>query len=166
MSADVLKRIALFFTLLLAQVIVLGRIQLFYCATPLLYVYYVLLIPRNYPKWAALLSSFALGLAVDVFANMPGVAAASMTLLAVIQPYYLELFVPRDAIEDLSPTMTNIGPTKYFYYAVPQVLLYCLVFFTLDMFSFSNILQWLLCIVGSSTLTLLLIFTFETAKRK
>lgn len=166
MSAATLKRAGIFLAFVLAQVIVLGRIQLFHCATPLLYVYFIILLPRNYPKWATLLWAFAMGLTIDTFTNTPGVAAATMTLLAAIQPYYLELFVPRDAAEDLKPTMKVIGPMKYFYYSAPLVILYCLVFYTLEMFTFFNFLHWLLCVAGSAVLTQLLIVTFEIAKGK
>jgi len=164
MTADTLKRAALFCAFLLAQVVVLGRIHLLHYATPLFYVYFVVLLPRNYPKWAGLLWSFALGLAVDTFANTPGVAAASMTLLAALQPYYFELFVPRDSVDDLRPSLATIGAVKYSYYAVPLVLLYCLLFYTLELLTFFNWLQWLFSVVGSAVVTLLLIFSFEIAK--
>ena len=51
MSIDVLKRAGLFIAYVLVQAMVLGRIHLFGFATPLLYVYFVVKFPRNYPKW-------------------------------------------------------------------------------------------------------------------
>lgn len=42
-----------------------------------------------------------MGLCIDVFANTPGVAAASMTFIGLLQPYLFELFVPRDSADDL-----------------------------------------------------------------
>ena len=62
MSMDFLKQLGLFVVFVLIQTMVLGRIHLFDFATPLLYVYFVAMFPRNYPKWAILLWSFALGL--------------------------------------------------------------------------------------------------------
>ncbi len=144
------------------QAMILGRIHLFNIATPLLYIYFVAMIPRNYPKWATLLWSFALGLAVDTFANTPGVAAASMTLAGLIQPYLLELFVPRDSASDLCPSMRTMGVAKFTYYIVILTVVYCLVFFLLDAFSFAWIVEWALCVVSSSALTLLLIITIES----
>ena len=164
MSADIFKRAGLFVAFALAQVLVLGRIHLFGYATPLLYVYFVLLFPRSYPKWAVLLWSFGLGLVVDVFFNTPGVAAASMTLLGVIQPYYFEMYVSRDASENMQPSMRNIGWMKYFYYSLVMVVIYCLVFFTLDAFSFYNWVVWLKSVIGSAIITLLMILTFETVQ--
>ena len=74
MSIDSLRRIVIFLSLCMVQVLMFNRIQLFGCATPLLYVYYVILFPRDYPKWSILLQSFALGLVIDTFSNTPGVA--------------------------------------------------------------------------------------------
>ena len=166
MTADVLKRAGWFFAFALAQALVLGRIHLFNCATPLLYVWFVALFPRNYPKWSVLLWSFMLGLFVDTFSNTPGVAAASLTLIAAIQPYFFELFVPRDSVDNLEPSMAAIGPMKYIYYIVVLVVLYCLLFYTLEMFSFFNWVEWAECVGGSALITLALIFTFELARNK
>ena len=79
MSADFFKRLGWFALFFLAQVIVLGRIHLFHYATPLFYVYFVAMFPRNYPKWSVLLWSFLLGLIIDIFSNTPGLAASVMT---------------------------------------------------------------------------------------
>ena len=165
MSADFLKRLGLFALFFLAQVLVFGRIHLFHYATPLFYVYFVAMFPRNYPKWSVLLWSFLLGLIIDIFSNTPGLAAASLTVIAAIQPYYLELYVPRDSADNLKPSMKTLGPVKFAYYIVPIVLVYCLLFYSLEMLTFFNAFYWLMCVVGSTLLTLVLIFTFEIAKR-
>ena len=78
-----LKRLGLFVVFVLAQTMVLGRIHLFGYATPLVYVYFVSMFPRSYPKWSILLWSFVMGLTIDIFSNTPGVAAASLTLLGL-----------------------------------------------------------------------------------
>ena len=166
MSIDLLKRALLFIIFCLAQAMVFNRIHLFNCATPLFYVYFVAGFERNYPKWGIILWSFMLGLTVDIFSNTPGVAAASLTLIGAIQPYYFELFVPRDSVDNLRPGMHTIGPVKYAYYITVLVLLYCLVFYTLETFNFFNWQEWLMNIGGSALLTLVLILTFESVKTK
>ena len=164
MSADFFKRLGWFAVFFLAQVIVFGCIHLFHYATPLFYVYFVAMFPRNQEKWAGLVWSFFLGLIIDIFSNTPGLAATSLTIIAAIQPYYLELYVPRDSADNLIPSTKTLGPLKYAYYIVPMVLLYCLLFYSLEMFTFFNAFYWLMCVVGSSLLTLVLIFTFEMGK--
>ena len=166
MTTDLLKRVLWFFLFILAQVLVLGRIHLFHYATPLFYVYFVVLFPRNHPKWAVLLWSFMLGLLIDSFTNTPGLASFSLTLIAAIQPYAFEIFVPRDSDENLVPSIKTLGVAKFSFYVSMLVFLYCLVFYTLEIFSFINWLQWVLCVLGSTLITLLLIATFEYTRSK
>ncbi len=165
MTIDFLKRLGWFVVFVLAQAVILGRVHLFGVATPLLYVYFISQLPRNYAKWAALLWAFAMGVLIDIFSNTPGLAAASLTLIAVLQPYYFELYVPRDAAEDLKPSLATMGVTRYSFYIIPMVLLYCLVFYSLELFNLYNWLHWLLCVLGSTIITLILIFTFEAVKK-
>lgn len=166
MPIDFLKRLGLFFVFVLAQTMVLGRIHLFGYATPLLYVYFVAMFNRNYPKWAVLLWSFAMGLTIDVFSNTPGVAAASLTLIGAIQPYFLEPFIPRDSVDDLRPSIRAIGMVKYVYYITVLVVLYCIVFFSLEAFNFFNWMDILKSVGGSAVITLVLILTFESVSGK
>ena len=74
MSLDWIKNLVFFAVLLLAQALVLNYVHLFNCATPLLYVYFVLPTRRNQPRWITLVSCFLMGLCVDSFSNTPGVA--------------------------------------------------------------------------------------------
>ncbi len=161
---DLLKRAILFLIFIMAQALVFGGIHLFNCVTPLFYVYFVTLFPRNYPKWAILLWSFFMGLLIDIFSNTPGLAAASLTLIAAIQPYLLEAFAPHDAADNLEPSIRSLGLQKFCIYNIILVFIYCVSLFSLEMFSFFNLTQWLLCVVGSTLITLMLIFTFEIAR--
>ena len=108
MSIDLIKRLGIFVVLVLVQGLVFNHIHLFNCATPLLYILMVLHFRRNHPRWSVMLWSFMMGLCIDVFANTPGVAAASMTFIGLLQPYLFELFVPRDSADDLEPSMRTI----------------------------------------------------------
>lgn len=166
MNLNIIRNVVFFIILLLLQALVLNHIHLFGCATPLLYVYFVLTTRRNQPRWATLVWCFALGLAVDTFSNTPGVGAASMTLAALIQPYLLELFVPRDSADDLRPSPLTLGVSKYVSYTIIMVLTYSLMFFTLEAFNFYNWLQWLCCVAGCSALTVILILAIENLRRR
>lgn len=165
MAIDILTRTLIFLVLCLAQALVLNRIQLFHCATPLLYVYFVLTFRRGYPKWAILLWSFVMGLTVDMFANTPGVATSSLTLIGALQPYVLELFLPHEADEHMPVKAAVMGWGNFVTYTFLLVLLFCLVFFTLETFSFFNWLHWLECIGGSTLLTIVLILTLENTRK-
>ena len=107
-----------------------------------------------------------MGLLIDVLFNTPGLAAASLTLIAAIQPYLLEAFTTQDSAENLEPTLKTLGWEKYTVYAVMTVLIFCIVIYSLEMFSFFNLLHWAMCVIGSTLITLVFIFTFEIARSK
>ena len=151
--------------LCLVQALVFNQIHLFGFATILLYVYFVVMFPRSYPHWAILLWSFTLGLVVDMFSNTPGMAAASLTLVGFLQPYLLELFLPREAPENIKSSMAALGPTKFVVLASILVFIHCLTFFTLEAFTFFNWQQWALNIAGSTVLTMAILMTLETIRK-
>ena len=165
MNIDILKRLLLFFLLGLTQALVFNRILLFGCGMPFLYIYFVLMFPRSYPKWGMLLWSFSMGLVVDMFSNTPGLACASLTLIAALQPYLLELFLPRDADDNIIPSAHTLGWDKFASFTSILTVIFCVTFFTLEAFTFFNWLQWLQCVTGSSILTILLILTLENIRK-
>lgn len=165
MATDILRRIILFVVLCLVQGLVLNHINLFGWATPLLYVYMALTFPRGYPRWAILLWCFFLGLSVDTFTNTPGVAAASMTLVGLLQPFVLELFMQRDSEENFKPTLLNMGYVSYIYYLLLLLSIYCITYYSLEMFTFFNWIQWVECVVGSLVITSVLVFVIEHMRR-
>lgn len=147
--------------LLALQVLIFNHVHLLGYATPLVYIYFIFLFPLNASRSGVLLWSFAMGLAVDVFANTPGVAAASMTLAALAQPPLLRVMVPQDAVEDTVPSYRTMGTWAYVRYVALLSLLYHLVFFLLEFFSFFNGLDLLYSFAGSWLLTLSICLAFE-----
>lgn len=166
MNTEFFRRLLLYAVLVLAQALVLNHIHLFGYATPLLYVYFVVSFPRNYPKWGILLWSFLLGLNVDAFSNTPGVAASAMTLIGLLQPYVLELFMQRDSEDDFQPSINSMGSGKYVYFTLLLTFIYCIVFFTVEMFTFFNWLQWILNILTSTLLSLLFIVVIDSLRKR
>ncbi len=166
MNTTATRRILLFVLLILVQVLILNHIHLFGYATPLPYVAFVLLTRRNFPRWATLLVSFALGAVIDLFSNTPGVAMGSLTLIGLIQPPLLEVFVPRDSAEDLEPSMKTLGVNKFIFFTVLVVFIFCLCFFTLETFNFFNWIKWLECVGGSTVFTSVLILVLENMRKR
>lgn len=166
MNIEFVRRLLLFVVLLLAQALVLNHISLFGCATPLLYVYFVLSFRRDYPRWGVLVWSFLLGLSIDIFSNTPGVATTSLTLLGLVQPYALEIFMQHDSDDNFQPAIITMGPVTYLYYSALLTLLYCVVFFTAETFTFFNWLQWVLNVAGSWVLTEILVFVVDSLRKK
>ncbi len=165
MNTDTIKYIVGTIILLIAQVLVLNNIHLFGCATPLLLVYIIIIMPANTPRWISLVTGFILGIISDIFSNTPGVATTTLTAIAFLQPFLLQLFVSNDAPESLSPSISTLGYIKFMFFSFIQILLYCLIFFALEGFSFFHFGQWALFAGGSTVLSFLLMLTIENFRR-
>ena len=166
MKIELINRLVMFVALFVAQVLILNHVHLLGVGTPLLYVYFAITFRRNFPKWLVLVSCFLLGLLIDVFSNTPGLAASTMTLVALAQTYLIELVAPRDSAEDLEASAKVLGLTKFVTLSALLTLLYCLVFFALEAFNFFDVLLWLARSVISFVLTMVLILAVERVRSR
>ena len=166
MLIDILRRLLIGSVFCLVQAVVLSRLRLFDCVTPMLFVYFVVMVPRGYPHGLTVMWGFLMGLAVDTLSNTPGMTSAALTLTAFVQPWLIELFLPRDAEPDMRTSAASMGWTNFTTFTSLLVLIFCLAFFTIEAFSWANWQLWLASVTGSTVLTLILIFTCETFRRK
>lgn len=165
MSIDLIRRIGLMIFFTLVQVLILNHIHLFNVATPLVYVYFVLLFPRDQKRWLSILLAFSFGLILDSFSNTPGETAFALTLIAFLQPYILCSYLERDDSESFSPSMANMGFMKYSTYVLLLTFVFCFTLFSLEAFSFFNWTQWLLCILGSWMVTSFIIIAIDSVRK-
>ena len=91
-----LSRFGWFISLLLLQVLVFNHIHIFGFATPMPYIYFLLILPGETARWLYVVLGFVMGMLVDLFATTPGVAASSMAAMGLIVPLLLRLFRPTD----------------------------------------------------------------------
>ena len=166
MALDLLHRLTMFLVLLLAQVLILNHVHLLDVATPLLYVYFAITFRRGFPRWIILLSCFFLGLLVDMFSSTPGLAAGTMTLVGFIQPFLVEMIAPRDSAEDMDVSAKSLGFGGFAFLSGVLTAIYCLVFFTLEAFSFFEWYVWLERIFASAILTWVLMMAIESVRSK
>lgn len=81
-----LENIIRFFVLLFLQVLLFNNINLFGFLNPYPYLLFILLYPVNGNRSVLLLTSFLLGLFLDMFLNSGGIHAAASVVLAFIRP--------------------------------------------------------------------------------
>lgn len=144
-----LKRLLQLSILLALQVFLMNHLHLGGYGAPCVYVALLLYIPVNAHRIATLVWAFVLGLLVDMFSNTPGLSAASMTFAAMWQPGLLHALVPRDSLEDMTPTYRTMGVMNHLRYLTLLLLLHHSVYFILESFSFFNWYDLLLS-TGSS----------------
>ena len=156
------KNIIRFILLAGFQVLILNHIHFGGYIYPVLYVYFILLLPFETPGWVLLLSSFALGLSVDFFSNSLGLNAAASVLMAFSRPGVIKLLESKREYETgIQPGIKDLGFRWFFFYALILVVVHHSALFFLDVFSFSEIRQTLYRIGMSSAATIVLILVMQ-----
>jgi rod shape-determining protein MreD len=161
-----LQRIEWFVALVLLQALVLNRVHIQGYATPFFFIYFLFILNSGTKRNTMLGWGFALGLAVDVMGNTPGMNAAAATLLAFVREPLLRLVTLRDTADDFEPGIRAMGVLPFLRYIVLGTLIYCLVFQFIDVFS---VLGWgvlLLRVVTDVLITVLCIMCVEFIRRK
>lgn len=147
--------------LLILQILVFNNIHLMGYATPLLIGYMLLCFERGSSRIGLLLWGFVIGIVFDVFSNTAGMASASCTLLAMMQPKLMQMFLPRDADEDYKPSLSSMGFWKYLLYAFLGMLILHATFYALDAFTINDWQLTLIAIGSSAALATLLCIATE-----
>jgi hypothetical protein len=156
-----------FVVVILFQVLVMNNVMINGYMIPYIYILFILLLPFETPRWVQLLSGFALGFTMDLFAGTPGMHAAACVLIAFIRPYLLELLASRDGYEpETYPRIHYYGLLWFLKYAVIMVLIHHLALFYLEVFQlkgfFSTLLRVILStILSTSTIVLSQYFVFR-----
>ena len=86
-----MSRIFWFLLLVFLQVVVFNHVHILGYATPLPYIYALLILPSNTPRWLYLVAGFLLGLSIDTCTNTPGMAAAATTATDIVSE--MRLFI-------------------------------------------------------------------------
>ena len=166
MALNYLHKFGWFVGLVLLQALILNNVHVAGYATPFLYVYLILKFESDVSRNALMLWAFFLGLTVDVFSDTPGMNAAASVLLAFVRPVILRLFMPRDAVDSIVPTVRAMGFSSFLKYMVACVLIHHAVLLIIEFFSFAHIGILLLKIVASTVLTVLCIMALEGIRKK
>lgn len=162
MTKNILLIAIRFIILLIIQVFILNNINLFGLVEPLLYVWFILLLPLRTPKWAVLLLSFLIGFSVDVFSGQVGFHTAVSVFTGFIRPLFLGALITNQQSETHdTPTSTNMGFMPFLGYVSILTIIHTFTLIMIESFRWSEILQILLRAGLSSLCTIVLIITCD-----
>lgn len=159
-----ISRFFWFLVVLAMQVLVFNHVHIMGYAMPIVYVYYLLIMPSSVPRALLLVWGFIGGLVFDLFANTPGIGAGSMTLVAFLQPKLIALLSDVEEDEVIFPSRREMGAWTFLFYLFVMALLVCILFFTLESFAVTNVLTLLINIGGSTALTTLILLALESIR--
>ncbi len=163
MNKAIVGHIALFFVLILLQVVVFNSMFLGNYV-PYMYVLFVLLYPIKSNKILFLASSFLLGLSLDFFLSSGGVHAAACTLIAYVRPLVLK-FSFGISYEYQTIKIAEATIKERIAYFSLLILTHHTVLFVLEIYSTSLLLYGLktilLTTIYSTVICLLLVALFR-----
>ncbi len=165
-----LKNILRFCIIILLQVLILNKITLRWWSEPsgfpvfIPYVYplFILLLPFEAPVWALLIMGFFMGVTVDTFMNTAGMHACATVLIAYLRTNVLSALLPRNLSEyaNQHPSIKSMGWMPFLVYSAFLILLHHLVFFSIELWNFSNIGFLLLKVLASAVTSMLFIIVY------
>lgn len=161
MKRSYLYEVIWFVLLILLQVLLLNRISLFGIATPVLYIYFLLKLPRGKNLFYVIISGFLMGLIIDIFLNTPGMNAAATTIVAAYRKPVMNLFFEKEEYNEFVPGIyTAAGPFVRF--TIVMVMLHLTLLFFIESFTLFNLMNTLLRIAASSFISILLVIALDS----
>lgn len=152
------------------QVLILNKITLrwwsqpsgFPVFIPYIYPLFILLLPFETPIWLLLMLGFFCGITVDSYMNTAGMHACATVFIAYLRTNVLNALLPKNLSEypNQSPSVKNMGWVPFLVYSSFLIVLHHAVFFSVELWSFSNIGYLLLKIVASATTSVLFIIVY------
>lgn len=155
MNSTLIVNIFRFILLLAIQVVVFNNMNFYGYISPFPYILYIILYPVNGNKTALIISSFVLGLLLDMFTNSGGVHATACLILAYFRPYVFK-FSFGLSYEYQTVKLNDVVTPERFSFLLIATLLHHIILFTLEAFEFSFFFDVLLRTLLSATFTLLL----------
>jgi len=157
-----------FFLLLTAQIIIFNNIDLFGYINPFPYILFIILFPVNGNKQLLIVTSFLLGIIMDIFSNSGGVHAASSLILAYARPYIFKFSFGLSYEYQTIKINDSLTPER-FSFLLLSVVIHHFTLFILEVFQLSSLFDILFRTIIGTLFTLLvciiLIYIFKPSKR-
>ena len=144
--------------LILLQSLVVSRIQLFDgLVLPWIYIFGLLMLPFETPRWLTLVISFVVGLIMDYFSGPIGLHTSACVVLGYMQPIVQKILSPREGYDlTQKPTVQRMGLAWYLTYAGVLALIHHGWFFFMEVFRFSDFFYQIFHILLSTFATVIL----------
>jgi len=155
MNSTVITNIFRFVILLALQVIIFNRIDLFGFLNPYPYILFIILYPVSGNRAGLLLSSFAIGILLDMFLNSGGSHAVASVVLAYIRPVFFRFSFGVSYEYQTIKINDRLSPERFSFILI-SVVTHHLILFLLEVFRFNLILDILIRTVFTTLFTLAL----------
>lgn len=162
MSRTIFITILQFILISLAQILLLNNVQLFGYVQPILYIWFLILLPNNTPKWLLMILGFTLGLTMDLFSTQLGFHTATATLTATLKPLVLSWFTNHFDNNTFRPSVAEMGLASFLGFTSVITLLHTTIYICIETFTFSELGLLLIEILLSTIVSIILILICDT----
>lgn len=154
MNSTLLLNILRFILLLTVQIVIFNNMTFLGFILPLPYMLFLILYPVNSNRAGLLISSFLLGLMMDLFSNSGGIHATACLVLAYYRPYIFK-FAFGVSYEYQTIKLNESLTPERFTFILLAVVLHHFTLFILEAFQVSFILDILLRTLLSTVFTII-----------
>lgn len=162
MSVTTFRYGLLFILCILAQALIFNGLVLFNVAVPIVFIYFIIRLPINTKLPYLFTLAFLLGLSVDIFTDTPGVNALACTLIAALRTPIFYAYMPKDDITvRMTPGVYSMGIWEYSKYLVTFIIIYCLLAFTIEYFSFADVKGIVILSAASTVFTFIILLAID-----
>jgi cell shape-determining protein MreD len=155
MSSTVIINILRFIVLLALQVTIFSNLKLFGFLDPYPYILFIILYPVNGNRAVLLISSFFLGLFLDMFFNSGGSHAAACVTLAYLRPVFFKFSFGISYEYQTIKINDRLSPERFSFILI-SVVTHHLILYLLEIFRFSLVLEALWRALLTTLFTLIL----------
>ncbi len=148
-----------FILLILIQVLVFNRLNFLGFINPMVYILFLFWYPIKENRILFISLGFLLGLLIDIFSDTLALHSAATVTIAYLRPAIMR-FVFGVNYEFQSFRLSNATRVQQITFLALLVIVHHIVFFSLEIFSFSNLLVILKKVVFTSLGTLVLCLLF------
>jgi rod shape-determining protein MreD len=168
MNSAVIMSFVRFFLLLTAQIVIFNNIDLFGYINPFPYILFIILFPVNGNKQLLIVTSFLLGITMDLFSNSGGVHATASLILAYLRPSIFKFSFGLSYEYQTIKINDSLTPER-FSFLLLSVVIHQFTLFILEVFQISSLWDILIRTIIGTLFTLLicivLIYIFKPSKR-
>jgi rod shape-determining protein MreD len=168
MNSTFFLNIFRFIGLLTAQILVFNNIDFFGFINPFPYLLFIILFPVNGNKTALLVTSFTLGIIMDMFSNSGGVHATACLMLAYFRPYIFK-FSFGVSYEYQTIRLNDVLTPERFSFILISVIMHHFILFLLEIFKISFLWDILVRTILTTAFSLVvcisIIYLFKPSRR-
>lgn len=155
MNSAALVNIARFVLLLAAQIVIFNNVNFLGYINPYPYILFIILYPVNGNKSMLLVTSFLLGITMDLFSNSGGVHAAACLILAYYRPYIFK-FSFGLSYEYQTVKLNDVLTPERFSFILIAVIIHHFTLFLLEVFRLNFLWEISLKTLFSTLFTILI----------